>query len=148
MYCCPLWFNSTSSTVKKLKCSYNSVLRRLLCIRMPYSASAMFVTHGIPSFDELLSKCIYNYSERISSSSNSIIKACLSPIIFIFSPIRHHHEGFATLYLAVKQRYWCRVTRRSGAHSAPRKIANSVTTCPDDAIRARRQPSRLYDPHR
>ena len=50
MYCCPLWFNSTSSSVKKLKCSYNSVLRRLLCIRMPYSASAMFVTHGIPSF--------------------------------------------------------------------------------------------------
>ena len=31
MYCCPLWFNSTSSSVKKLKCSYNSVLRRLLC---------------------------------------------------------------------------------------------------------------------
>ena len=24
------------------------------CIRMPYSASAMFVTHGIPSFYELL----------------------------------------------------------------------------------------------
>ena len=30
MYCCPLWFNSTSSSVKKLKRSYNSVLRRLL----------------------------------------------------------------------------------------------------------------------
>ena len=88
MYCCPLWFNSTSSSVKKLKCSYNSVLRRLLCIRMPYSASAMFVTHGIPSFYELLRKCIYNFSERINSSSNSIIKACLSPIIFIFSPNR------------------------------------------------------------
>ena len=54
MYCCLLWFNSTSSSVKKLKCSYNSVLRRLLCIRMPYSASAMFVTHDIPSFYELL----------------------------------------------------------------------------------------------
>ena len=88
MYCCPLWFNFTSSSVKKLKCSYNSVLRHLLCIRMPYSASAMFVTHDIPSFYELLRKCIYNFSERISSSSNSIIKACLSPIIFIFSPIR------------------------------------------------------------
>ena len=73
MYCYPLWFNSTSSSVKKLKCSYNSVLRRLLCIRMPYSASAMFVTHGIPSLYELLRKCIYNFSERISSSSNSII---------------------------------------------------------------------------
>ena len=56
MYCCPLWFNSTSFSVKTLKCSYNSVLRRLLCIRMPYSASAIFVTHGIPSFYELLRK--------------------------------------------------------------------------------------------
>ena len=25
MYCCPLWFNSTSSSIKKLKSSYNSV---------------------------------------------------------------------------------------------------------------------------
>ena len=51
MYCCPLSFNSTFSSVKKLKytCSY-SVVSRLLCIHMPYSASAMFVTHGIPSF--------------------------------------------------------------------------------------------------
>ena len=31
MYCCPLWFNSTSFSIKKLKSSYNSVLRRLLC---------------------------------------------------------------------------------------------------------------------
>ena len=63
MYCCPLWFNSTTSSVKKLKCSYNSVLRCLLYICMPYSASAMFVTHGISSFYELLRKCIYNFSE-------------------------------------------------------------------------------------
>ena len=39
MYCCPLWFNSTSSSVKKLKASYNGVLRRLLLIVKPYSAS-------------------------------------------------------------------------------------------------------------
>ena len=32
MYCCPLWFNSTSSGIKKLKASYNGVLRRLLLI--------------------------------------------------------------------------------------------------------------------
>ena len=30
MYCCPLWFNSTSNNIKKLKASYNGVLRRLL----------------------------------------------------------------------------------------------------------------------
>ena len=52
MYCCPLWFNSTSSSIKELtsKSSYNGVLRRLLLIVKPYSASEMFVTHGIPFF--------------------------------------------------------------------------------------------------
>ena len=59
-----LCFNSTSSSVKNLECGYNSVLRRLLCIRMPYSASEMFVIHGIPSFYELLHKYTYIHSER------------------------------------------------------------------------------------
>ena len=49
MYCCPVWFNSTSSSVKKLKYTCNSVLGPLVCARIPYSVSAMFVTHGIPS---------------------------------------------------------------------------------------------------
>ena len=54
MYCCQLWFNSTKSSINKLSTSYNSVLRRLLCISKPYSASNMFVSRGIPSFAELL----------------------------------------------------------------------------------------------
>ena len=47
-YCCPLWFNSTSFAIKKLKISYmyNSTLRNLLLIKKPYSASTMFITHG------------------------------------------------------------------------------------------------------
>ena len=33
-------------------------------------------------------KCIYNFSQRISLSSNSIIVACLAPSVFIHSPVR------------------------------------------------------------
>ena len=88
LYCCPLWFNSRSSSIKKLKASYNGVLRRLLLIVKPYSASEMFVTHGIPSFFQLLRKYIYSFKERIDHSSNKIIRTCLSPIVFIHSPIR------------------------------------------------------------
>ena len=40
------------------------------------------VTNGIPSFFELLRKCIYNFSQQISLSSNSIIMACLTPSVF------------------------------------------------------------------
>ena len=70
---------------------------------MPYSVSELFATHGIPSFYELLRKCIYNFSERIRSSKNSIIKACLSPLIFIFSPIDvsgdHYYFNSSQYYL-------------------------------------------------
>ena len=88
LYCSPLWFNSNSSSIKKPKTSYNGALHRLLLIRKPHSASTMFVTHGIPSLFELQRKCIYNFSQRISLSFNSIITACLAPTVFIHSPIR------------------------------------------------------------
>ena len=75
MYCCPLWFNSTSSIIKKLKTSYNSALRDLFLIKKPYSASTMFVAHGILSFYELLRTSIYRFADRVSKNSNSIIMA-------------------------------------------------------------------------
>ena len=46
MYCCQLWFNSTKGSLKKLKTSYNSALRRFLVISKPYSAIQMFVYPG------------------------------------------------------------------------------------------------------
>ena len=88
MYCCQLWFNSTKGSLKKLKTSYNSALRRFLVISKPYSASQMFVSRGILSFDELLRKSIYRFVERIENSTNSIIHACLSSSVFLYSPIR------------------------------------------------------------
>ena len=88
MYCCQLWFNSTKSSINKLSTSYNSVLRRLLCFSKPYSASNMFVSRGIPSIAELLRKSIYRFTKRIEVSSNSIITACLSPLLYVSSPVR------------------------------------------------------------
>ena len=74
--------------LKKLRTSYNSALRRFLVISKPYSASQMFVSRGILSFDELLRKSIYRFVERIDNSTNSIIHACLSSSVFLYSPIR------------------------------------------------------------
>ena len=48
----------------------------------------MFVTHGNLSLSELLRKCIFNFSQQITLSSNSIITACMTPTVFIYSPIR------------------------------------------------------------
>ena len=58
MYCCQLWFNSTKSSMKKFRTSYNSALRWFPTISKPYSASQMFVSRGIVSFDELLRKSV------------------------------------------------------------------------------------------
>ena len=74
MYSFPLWFNSTSSNVKKLKCSYNlqqCFTSFVIYTMKPHYANEIFVTYGIPSIYELLHKCIYNFSERIRSSRNS-----------------------------------------------------------------------------
>ena len=83
-----MWFNSTKSSLKKLSTSYNSVLRRLIGISKPYSASKMFVSRGIPTFAELLRTSIYRFAQRIEHSSNRIISATLLPLMHISSPIR------------------------------------------------------------
>ena len=88
MYCGQLWFNLTKSSIKKSSSISNSVLRRLLCISKPYSASNKFVSRRIPTFAELLTKSVYRFTKRIESSSNSTICACLSPLMFISSPIQ------------------------------------------------------------
>ena len=50
-------------------------------MKKPYSASTMFVAHGIPSFYELLRISIYRFADRVS-------KNCMTPIVYIHSPIR------------------------------------------------------------
>ena len=59
----------------------------------------MFVTHGIPSFFELLRKCVHNFSHQIRLSSNSIITACLASSVFItnYRPISVISKTFETV---------------------------------------------------
>ena len=96
MYCCQLWFNSTKGSIKKLRTSYNSALRRFLAISKPYSASQMFVSRGI--LYRLMSCYVNLYNrfvERIDNSTNSVIHVCLSSSVFLYSPIR---KWWSSLY--------------------------------------------------
>ena len=54
MYCSSMWFDSTVTSMKKLKIAYNNGLRRLLNLAKYNSTSEMFVKLNIPSFSELL----------------------------------------------------------------------------------------------
>ena len=99
MYCSQLWFISTRDSLLKLRTSYNTVLRRLLCISLLYSASQIFVSRGIPTFDELLGKAVYNFAKRIERSRNVIISFCLSAFIYVYSPIRKVELTFVFIQL-------------------------------------------------
>ena len=87
MYCSQLWFNLTKGSLCKLRTSYNTVLSRLLCISLPYSASQLLVSREILTFDELLRKSVYNFAKRIERSTNAIITSCLSLQPFTCIPL-------------------------------------------------------------
>ena len=85
-YCSQLWFNSTNDSLRKLRTSYNTVLRRLLCISLPYNASQMLVSRRIPTFDELLRKSVYNFAKSAPQMLLSRLVSLQS--IYLYFPIR------------------------------------------------------------
>ena len=55
-----MWFDSTVTSMKKLKIVYNNGLRRLLNLPKYNSASEMFVNLNISSFSEMLRKLVFS----------------------------------------------------------------------------------------
>ena len=49
-YCSRMYFDSTVTSMRKLKMAYNNSLRRILKLSKYNSASEMFVNLNIPSF--------------------------------------------------------------------------------------------------
>ena len=66
----------------------NKPIQITSCVINIGNTSNIFVSRRIPTFAELLRKSVYGFSKKIENSSNSIIGACLSPLMFISSPIR------------------------------------------------------------
>ena len=84
--CSQLWFNSTKDSLRKLRTSYNTVLCRLLCISLPYSASQMFVSRRILTFAELLRKSVYNFAKRIEHKCYYLfLFICIHLLVFPYS---------------------------------------------------------------
>lgn len=76
MYCPYLWTQYTVRSYQKIKVAYNNVFRMLLGYSKRDSASTMFATNGIDSFDAMFRKNTYKCMQRLSESSNVIIR-CL-----------------------------------------------------------------------
>ena len=87
MYCSSMWFDSTVTSMKKLKIANNNGLRRLLNLPKYNSASEMFVSLNIPSFNELLRKFVVSFKTRMIESDNSLVNGIVTSIIPLFSSI-------------------------------------------------------------
>ena len=87
MYCSSMWFDSTVTSMKKLKIVYNNGLRRLLSSPKYNSASEMFVNLNIPFFNELLRKFVFGLKTRIIESDNSLVNGIVTSTIPLFSSI-------------------------------------------------------------
>ena len=79
IYTCNLWIKYKTSTMNKINVAYNSILRILLGIPRfsngeSYSASTMFVNHNLKGLRALIRHTVYNFIDRLNTSSNNIIK--------------------------------------------------------------------------
>ena len=81
MYCPSMWYDSTVTSMKKLKIAYNNGLRRILNLPKYNSASEMFVNLNIPSFNELLRKFVYSFKSRIQDSCNSLVNGIVKGLL-------------------------------------------------------------------
>ena len=87
MHCSSMWFNSTVTTMNKLKIAYNNGLRRLLNLPKYNSSSEMFVNLNIPSFSELLWKFVFHFMTWIIKYDNSLVNGIATSTIPLFSLI-------------------------------------------------------------
>ena len=82
-----MWFDSTVTSMKKLKVAYNNGLRRLLNLLKYNSASEMFVNLNILSFGEQLRKPVFSFRTRIINSDNSLVRGIVNSAASLFSKI-------------------------------------------------------------
>ena len=78
-----------NDTLRRLIVGYNHSFRIIMNYPRHCSASGMFVSNGIPSFNELWRKSIYGFSQRVDNSLNKVVNT-VSNSTFLSSQLRKH----------------------------------------------------------
>ena len=83
-YCTPLytahlWCNYSKGKMNKIKVAYNDALRIFLKYPRWESASHLFVSSNVPTFNALLRNFIYKFICRLYRSKNGIIMSLTDP---------------------------------------------------------------------
>lgn len=73
VYCASLWGHYSSSVFKKIKVAYNNVFRNLFKYDKRCSASNMFVTNNVSTFECLHRKFIFDFRQRALQSTNMLV---------------------------------------------------------------------------
>ena len=90
LYCCSLWSSFKNCTLQRLKVNYNNIMRRLMGVPTYSSASFLFGTLGVRSFNELLRTNQYSLMKRVKDSTNRLIMDINNTDVILQSVIRHH----------------------------------------------------------
>ena len=90
MYCAPMWTCFNKSSVSKLRVGYNNAFRRLFGYAHDCSASSMFVTNRINTFDAMWRKLVYSCRVRLEDCKNALICTLLSSDVYFYSLIWKH----------------------------------------------------------
>ena len=90
LYTCALWANFNQSSIKRLKVAYNNIMRRLVYVAPWQSASHMFGSLGVRSFDETIRVCSYKLRERVGSCENKVLRTLCYSDAALFSKQRVH----------------------------------------------------------
>ena len=82
-YCSSLWCNFTKQSMSKLRVAFNNVYRLILGFRKRDSASCMFVSSRIDSFEAKTRKTCYTFRQRMVASVTNLGVIWLDPHNFL-----------------------------------------------------------------
>ena len=71
---CPFLSHYKKSSHSKLRDAFNNAYRRILILPPRSSTSTMYAINNIDSFEVLIRKRIFGFTERLNNCENSIIK--------------------------------------------------------------------------
>ena len=95
-YCAPLWhFQKSDKSYRKLFVAYNNVFRLFLRLPRdaqgrPCSASGMFVSRKVRSFQEILRNLVFKFQCRLNLSQNELVVCNLFGNVLDWSKLRKH----------------------------------------------------------
>ena len=82
-YCCQTWNMYKSETIRRLKVAYNNVFRQLMKLAPRTSMSYAMSTCDIDHFNVIYRKSINCFNNRLSLSSNILVKTVKESLYFM-----------------------------------------------------------------